>query len=98
MNLIQLFELCLKAKEVGVDAFFDYLPHIDGVNLRVYENGWGLLRDEHGELVRDENGEPIQRNSDRNFCIYTDSELFKENMESAREYLTELTSVKKGAE
>lgn len=79
MDLLQLFELCMKAKEYGIDAFFDYSPHVNGVEVRVYENGW--VEDVHW---------------DKSFNAYTDSGLFKENIEAAREYLAELVSIKKG--
>ena len=38
--MLNLFSLCMDVKKVGADAFFTYLPHIDGVNLSVFEKGW----------------------------------------------------------
>jgi len=39
-RMLNLFSICMDAKKSGVDAFFTYLPHIDGVNLSVFKTGW----------------------------------------------------------
>lgn len=49
--LVNLFRLCMEAKECGIDAFFGYRPHINSISLEVNKNGWGYKLDEHGNRV-----------------------------------------------
>ena len=40
VKILELLEECLKAKESGVDCFFEYAPHVGKVEVRIYKKGW----------------------------------------------------------
>lgn len=40
MNYTCLLDLCIKAKKSGIDAFFYYSPHVDEVNISIFNKGF----------------------------------------------------------
>lgn len=36
----ELIALCLKAHEKGIDCFYNYSPHVEWSDIRVYLKGW----------------------------------------------------------
>ena len=36
----ELLELCIRAKEFGIDCFFFYFPHINKLDISVHKDGW----------------------------------------------------------
>ena len=42
-RVVNLLSLCLTAKEQGICIWFDYEPHVDGVSIRAYKEGWDIL-------------------------------------------------------
>lgn len=36
----ELLELCFKAKEKGIDCFFEYQPHVQHIRVYVFRNGY----------------------------------------------------------
>lgn len=93
-RIIELFRLCLKAKEVGIDAFFDYSPHVDKITVRVHENGWDYVKDENGDYLLDVNGDEISPDYDKRF--YFDA-YDKETINEVLAYLVNLISDKEKA-
>lgn len=51
-RILNLLSLCMQAKEKGIDAFFNYSPHVNSVNIYVHSPHWISPQ-------KDENGEPI---------------------------------------
>ena len=43
-QVIHLFRLCMQAKEKGHHCYYNYSPHVDGITISVFKNGW-----EHGK-------------------------------------------------
>lgn len=39
-RILRLLEICLRLKDYGIDAFFEYEPHVEIVNIKIHENGW----------------------------------------------------------
>ncbi|MDF2537456.1 MAG: hypothetical protein K0S76_477 [Herbinix sp.] len=39
-KVLELLDLCLKAKENGHDVFFSYSPHVKSVSIGIHTNGW----------------------------------------------------------
>ena len=39
-KLHEILTLCLEAKKKGHDCFFDYYPHAECVDVRIYIKGW----------------------------------------------------------
>ena len=48
MNYItKALDMCLEMeKELGCQIFFSYSPHVNGVDIRVYANGWSQYADQ----------------------------------------------------
>lgn len=42
-RVVELLKLCLTAKERGICVWFDYEPHVDGVSIHAYKDGWDIL-------------------------------------------------------
>ncbi|QAU03945.1 hypothetical protein Henu6_gp140 [Acinetobacter phage Henu6] len=36
----EILDLCFKLQRQGVDCFYQYYPHIQQADLRIYSNGW----------------------------------------------------------
>lgn len=39
-RVLNLLKLCMQAKEIGHDVFFDYSPHVQSVKIYGYVGGW----------------------------------------------------------
>lgn len=39
-RILNLLSLCLQAREKGIDAFFDYAPHVQTIGIRIHLKGW----------------------------------------------------------
>lgn len=80
--LLKLLELCLQSKKVGVDAFYEYSPLINGVEIRVNEDGWDYMRDSSGNILVDDEGEELIKDKDFK------SEFNIENMDAIMEAIS----------
>lgn len=87
--LAELLRLCLKAKEHGIDAFFNYQPHVDWVDLTVYKNGWNWLLDENGNRIKDEESDTykiVKRDYETTISLSENDTL---GLDRAIKYLTD---------
>lgn len=48
----ELLELCFKAKEKGIDIFFDYAPHVEWITVQVYKGKWTKKSPEPHKIFR----------------------------------------------
>ena len=48
----ELLELCFKAKEKGIDIFFDYSPHVEWVTVQIYKDKWSTKNFEPYKIFR----------------------------------------------
>lgn len=72
----RIFELCLKCKEVGADAFFYYSPHVGNIDISIFCNGWG---------------ESKRADYRPSFCVDPNSILFsEEKIKEAEDMLLEI--------
>lgn len=39
-RIVNLFRLCMQAKEKGHHCYYNYSPHVDGITISVFKNGW----------------------------------------------------------
>lgn len=44
-KLHKILQLCLIAKEKGIDAFFWYSPHVNGILIDIHEKGFNTNKD-----------------------------------------------------
>ena len=45
LQVLQVLALCMHAKEKGHDCFFNYIPHVNSIEITVYKNGWEKGKD-----------------------------------------------------
>lgn len=55
-RVVELLKLCLTAKSKGVFIWFSYSPHIDGINIYAYQEGWETI--------------PLDEKPDKEFDLY----------------------------
>ena len=47
--MMRIFSLCLQLSEIGVDAFCQYYPHLQAINVQVYAHGWS--KEKHPDIT-----------------------------------------------
>ena len=45
LQVLQVLALCMQAKEKGHDCFFNYIPHVNSIEVTIYKNGWEKGKD-----------------------------------------------------
>jgi hypothetical protein len=55
-RILNLLSLCMQAKEKGHDCFFDYAPHVEKAEVKVYIGGWKDRADANYTFVMRQNG------------------------------------------
>jgi hypothetical protein len=72
-RILNLLSMCMQAKKNGHDCFFDYAPHCDKIEIRIYMDGWKKAeRDETGGFVPGTDG------LTDTFLFYTDEDCERE--------------------
>ena len=77
-KVLEILALCLEAKEKGHDVFFLYSPHVSGLEIRSYENGWK-------DKLEDEPNPPTKY-----IQFYLDKDDSDDRIRVAWDYLKEL--------
>lgn len=65
-RILNILNMCIKAKETGTDCFFSYSPHVQLISIRIFLCGW---RDD-GEF-----NYYLESHIDENSGMYSESEL-----------------------
>lgn len=77
-KVLNLLNLCLTAKELGISIWFDYSPHVDAVSIYAWKEGWETT--------------PPDEEAERhfNFNIYLDWEDAEERIAEAEKAINNL--------
>lgn len=55
-RILNILEKCLEIKKYGVDVFFRYAPHIQGIDVHIHKGGWESEGPEDYSVYVDEEG------------------------------------------
>jgi hypothetical protein len=75
-KILILLSLCMDAKDKGHDVFFEYLPHVRGIRISSFENGWEYKSEDNPPTM--------------SFGFYIDDKEAMHKADTAIEYLQEL--------
>ena len=71
----QIFAKAMEVSTPDYSVFVNYSPHIDGINVRIFNNGW----------LRDSNDDPLD--PDYDMTVYMDWDDAHQNLSAALEMI-----------